>query len=180
MTTPVQTDSELLDSIANDKIWALHALLVGGADPDAAGPQGAAIALAARKGEAGFLQALIAAGANVNGRDSAGDTALMNAVRHGHEENIMLLLEKGANAGCTNPQGESAAGIAEKIFEANALNVHSAALDGSLLPVEQQLLTRWERLAALLKERYAEAVTVKLPANLSVHKPLQFKKRAPA
>jgi ankyrin repeat protein len=130
---------------------------------------------AARKEDAAFLRRLVAAGFNVNARDGDGDTALMEAVRYGHTENINYLLASGANAALKNSAGETAASIAEKISERNFLNLMGQALDGVLRESEQRLVDKWEKQAALLKQAERDAVSVALMNKLSVRKPLTLK-----
>lgn len=53
--------------------------------------------LAAFRGDAAAVRALLERGADVNARDKDGDTALMFAAYKGHTEIVSLLLERGAN-----------------------------------------------------------------------------------
>lgn len=134
------------------------------------------LAAAARKDSIVFLQNLVAAGFDVNARSGTGDTALMEAVRYGHRDNIDYLLSKGANAALKNDSGDTAAGIAEKILERNFLNLMSQALDGVLRDSEQQLVNKWDGLTATLKQAEKDAVSVALKNQLTVRKPLQLKR----
>ena len=131
---------------------------------------------AARKDNVVFLHKLVEAGIDVNARSNTGDTALMEAVRYGHRDNIDYLLSKGANAALKNNGGGTAASIAEKILEQNFLNLMGQALDGVLRKSEQQLVDKWDNLTALLKQAEKDALSVALKNNLSVRKPLQLKR----
>jgi ankyrin repeat protein len=52
-------------------------------------------------------------GADVNGTDADGTTALMCAAYYGKEEVVRVLLERGADAGMRNQQGWTALDMAE-------------------------------------------------------------------
>jgi len=131
---------------------------------------------AARKDNVVFLQNLVEAGVDVNARSGAGDTALMEAVRYGHRDNIDYLLSKGTNASLKNSSDETAASIAEEILERNILTLMSQALYGVLRDAEQRLVDKWEGLTATLKQAEADAVSVALQNKLSVRKPLRLKR----
>lgn len=59
-----------------------------------------ALDLAAEAGDAGVVEALLWKGAGIDGRDGAGRTALMWAVRERHESVVRLLVDRGADARC--------------------------------------------------------------------------------
>ena len=75
-----------------------------------------ALHLAAPYGPADLAKALLAAGADVNARDSRGLTALMLSVAtdHGDVEIVKALLAKGADAAAKDKNGETAADWAAK------------------------------------------------------------------
>ncbi|CAN0239476.1 unnamed protein product, partial [Ectocarpus sp. 6 AP-2014] len=51
---------------------------------------------AAKNGDADFIQAAILDGVDVNKRDSSGESALMIAAQHGHEDAVRWLAVAGA------------------------------------------------------------------------------------
>jgi ankyrin repeat protein len=179
-TTPSHSREELLlQAIQFGRTEEAERLLMAGADPNATNGfwEQPLLLTAARKGDAAFVRVLIEAGADIHVRSNTGETPLMAAVRHGHEENIKYLLSKGANAALKNAEGESAADIAEGILEQNQLNVMSGALNGTLRENEQQLLGKWYSLTTLLKQAERDALSVALKDKLAVGKPLQLKRR---
>src|SRR5262249_15256977 len=64
--------------------------------------------LAARRGDAGAVRALLESGADVNAIDSTGTTALMGAAEVGSPDVVRLLLAAGALYQVSNSQGYTA------------------------------------------------------------------------
>lgn len=62
---------------------------------------------AAKAGDLASLQALLARGAAVDGRDNEGRTALIAAVEHGQEEIVQALLAHGARINATDRDGRT-------------------------------------------------------------------------
>ena len=60
------------------------------------------------KGHMETVQALLAAGADVNAKDNDGDFALMFAARNGHTETVQILLAAGAEVNAKNNNGDIA------------------------------------------------------------------------
>ncbi|MGS5086392.1 ankyrin repeat domain-containing protein [Hydrogenophaga sp. A37] len=69
---------------------------------------------AVAEGDAEGVRRLLAQGADVNGRDGTGRSALMLAAQRGDAAMVKLLLEAGANAQLRDPRGRSAADLAEQ------------------------------------------------------------------
>ena len=67
---------------------------------------------AAITGDQDEVKALLDKGANVEGKDKNGRTALMLAAQRGHDEIVKLLLTKGAHADTRDRQGWTAYGLA--------------------------------------------------------------------
>jgi hypothetical protein len=67
---------------------------------------------AAITGDEDEVKALLDKGANVEGKDKNGRTALMLAAQRGHDEIVKLLLAKGAHADARDRQGWTAYGLA--------------------------------------------------------------------
>lgn len=70
------------------------------------------LARAARAGLDQVVGALLKAGANVDGTDSQGMTALLLAAREGHEACVRQLLDAGANVAHVNAEGMNAEDLA--------------------------------------------------------------------
>lgn len=66
------------------------------------------------------IHCLVKFGANINARDTDGDTALIYAVMKGREENIRLLLRLHADANLHDKNGDTALSLAEANFADNA------------------------------------------------------------
>jgi len=67
-----------------------------------------AIHIVVRRGDVGYLNYLLAKGADANLRDGKGETALLIAARLGRGELIGLLVKGGASANLANSSGETA------------------------------------------------------------------------
>lgn len=98
----------------NGQAQAVTALLDLGAAPD--GPTDArgngALMGVAFKGHASIARQLLAAGADANRRNHAGQTALMMAALFGQKEIVDLLLAAGADPEAQDAAGHSAAALA--------------------------------------------------------------------
>ncbi|KXH32131.1 hypothetical protein CNYM01_09317 [Colletotrichum nymphaeae SA-01] len=84
--------------VASEKGFSavVNALLVHGADPNAAGPDGTPLVIAAKNGHLDVVDALIAWGARLEEADSNGKSALSHAAQRGHLSIVKLLFESGA------------------------------------------------------------------------------------
>jgi len=67
----------------------------------------------ATNGDANAVRALLVKGANINAKDSRGETALMHASYYGYIEVVQLLIEKGAEIGLRSNSGETALQLAK-------------------------------------------------------------------
>lgn len=115
-------------AIGEDQLFAARALIDGGADVNAANgatkvtplmlvasqlsKQARATHLAAGLTPIDIAEALIARGADVNGRSAAGVTPLMVAAGHNNPPMIGLLLGKGADPALKNNAGKTALDVA--------------------------------------------------------------------
>ncbi|MBS0578587.1 MAG: ankyrin repeat domain-containing protein [Proteobacteria bacterium] len=104
-------------------------------DAPAAAPRGGAAGAAAQlrgaaaSGDLGMLRELHAGGADLNGQDAAGRTALMIATLHGHSAAVAALLAYGADPNIVDASGESpldAALAADESEIISALKRHGA------------------------------------------------------
>ena len=89
---------------------ALAILLKAGADPNVTAGSGQSVmqyALRSYRGELPAIRALIAAGANVDARDNAGDTALQTALDRKSWDVAQLLVDCGGHREHTNEAGRS-------------------------------------------------------------------------
>lgn len=84
--------------VASEKGFSavVNALLMHGADPNAAGPDGTPLVIAAKNGYLGVVHALIAWGARLEEADINGKSALSHAAQRGHLSIVKLLFESGA------------------------------------------------------------------------------------
>ena len=74
-------------------------------DPVSAAPDAVALQAAVEKGDVESLVQLIEAGADVNGTNSNGDSALMVAELNGHVDCVGPLIEAGADVNMSNSEG---------------------------------------------------------------------------
>jgi ankyrin repeat protein len=82
---PKPTLDDLVFAVINDRVDEVRALLKLGYDPNSVGPDGFPLLVtAAREGSVRALDALLAAGANVDAATTQGDNALMLAALKGH------------------------------------------------------------------------------------------------
>lgn len=72
------------------------------------------LGLAAHCGLAKTVKAMLAAGADVNMKDSWGGTALIDAAHQGHKQIVRILLSAGAKVNATRKDGFTAASIARE------------------------------------------------------------------
>ncbi|WP_309858000.1 ankyrin repeat domain-containing protein [Leifsonia sp. 1010] len=103
----------------------LEFLLNAGADPNA-GTDEVPLAAAAGGRTSGSVQRLLAAGADVDHRDSDGWTALMYAAQAGNTEAATALIADGADRTALNDDGQSAADIAREWKHMDLLGLLSA------------------------------------------------------
>lgn len=101
-------ESTLLDAAEQgDRATALR-LLAGGADPNAAGPDGTTpIMWAAANDDVELVRALIKAGAKVTLANQLGTSAMTEAAIIGSAPIIDALLKAGADPNSRNPEGET-------------------------------------------------------------------------
>src|ERR1044071_5426975 len=90
---------------------------------------------AASKGDMESVSALLAAGADVNGQDVFGHTALMFAAGEGHLEIVQILLSEGAEVNASNQVGATAFSRAGAIDKADPEGrfAHEEQLNQALL-----------------------------------------------
>ncbi|MER5638764.1 ankyrin repeat domain-containing protein [Kitasatospora sp. NPDC002227] len=86
---------------------------------------------AARAGGTALLAAYLDAGAPANLANDRGDTLVMLAAYHGHEETVRLLIERGADPDRVNDKGQTP--LAGAVFKGE-LGVIAALLDGGADP----------------------------------------------
>ena len=79
----------------------------------ATGPDDEAVALAhklfqaAREGDTALLRGYLGAGAPAGMTNAAGDSLLMLAAYHGHEETVQLIIEHGGDVNAANDRGQT-------------------------------------------------------------------------
>jgi uncharacterized protein len=101
-------EPSLLDAVERGDRAAAVKLLGGGANPNAAGPDGTTpIMFAAANDDLELVRALILAKANVNAKNQFGTTALTEAAIIGSASIIDALLKAGADPNTKNPEGET-------------------------------------------------------------------------
>jgi len=102
--------SALAFAAANGQEEMVNLLLANGARPDTTSQEPlskSALLVAAQAGHTGVVVQLIAHGANVDARSTAGDTALMFAAANGNAGIVDLLLQNGASPNIGNLDGLS-------------------------------------------------------------------------
>jgi uncharacterized protein len=95
-----------------------------------------ALMIAAKRGDAGNVRALLRGGAAVDLRDQSEETALLIAAEEGHEEIVRLLAEGGAELDARDAAGWTAAARLAKqkaIDTVKWLGKRGAGLEGTLL-----------------------------------------------
>jgi hypothetical protein len=121
---------ELYRAALNGESDRVGELLAGGADPNqvATGEEeGLPLCAAAAWDRVEVAEALLAAGADVNGREAGGWTALLWAAANGHADTARLLLGAGAEADAANDDGDTPLTLAAR---RGALGVVRTLLDG--------------------------------------------------
>ena len=99
-------DFRLVTAAANQDRDAVHALLAGGADVDAARADGAtALLWAAHWDDVALVERLLDAGADVNRADDHGVTALERAAENASAAMVEKLLDAGANVNAAQESG---------------------------------------------------------------------------
>jgi ankyrin repeat protein len=94
--------------LAAQILGTLKALIVGGADVNAAGPNGETpLSLAASSGSADAVRLLFAHGAKMPKETGVGWSPLMGAAQIGSLDTVRLLLEHGADARATDQSGRT-------------------------------------------------------------------------
>jgi len=103
------SESEFLGSIADGKTDVVGLFLEAGMSPNSQAGGMTALLEAARRGKTHteIVAALIAAGADVNARDSFGVTPLMYAAISGSAEVIRLMLKSGADVKAKDTDGRT-------------------------------------------------------------------------
>ena len=127
------TEKEAIASPQKEIIYRVHLgraddvklLIVNGVSPNTTNDEGVPlIALAAtRKDPEGInvMQTLLDNGADINGRDTQGQTALFHAARVGQKESVMFLLQHGINYYQVDNNGDIARNIAHQQGHAELL-----------------------------------------------------------
>ncbi|HVO89567.1 MAG TPA: ankyrin repeat domain-containing protein [Casimicrobiaceae bacterium] len=89
---------DMVIAVTNDRVAEVKRLLARGIDADSVGASGdPLIAIAARNGSSGALDALLAAKAHVDARNRHGETALMLAALKGNLDMVKKLRARGAS-----------------------------------------------------------------------------------
>lgn len=99
---------DFFDAVESSDVEAVKALLVGGADPNAADRRRrTAVGLASTLPSTSVLQLLLDHGASPDAKDACGMTALMSAVKIDQAEAVVLLLRAGADSHATDFSGHT-------------------------------------------------------------------------
>lgn len=102
---PREGENSLVIAISNgDRGW-LKTLLESGADPNTPHRGTLPLHLAARRGEFDIVDMLAARGADIDGRDGSGRTALMVAAASGDGLALGALLARGADPNAVDKEG---------------------------------------------------------------------------
>lgn len=130
----------LIIAVSRQKKDVVKVLLSNGANPNTTyhNPgQGVnrapAISFPAANGDVDTLNSLLSAGANIEGRDGDGTTALMSAAFMGHDKVVEVLLERGAKV-----EAKDGGGYTALMFAANG----KFALEAGRLKAVEALLAK--------------------------------------
>ena len=110
-------EEQLYRAALNGESEKVSELLAGGADPNLASEgddEGLPLCAAAARDRAEVVAALLGAGADVNGRENGGWTALLWASANGHAETAALLIEAGAGVDDANDDGDTPLSLAAR------------------------------------------------------------------
>ncbi|MFF4196935.1 ankyrin repeat domain-containing protein [Nonomuraea sp. NPDC001831] len=125
-------EEQLYRAALNGETETVGKLLTGGADPNKASEgeeAGLPLCAAAAWDRVEVAEALLAAGADVNGREAGGWTALLWAAANGHAATAGVLIEAGAEVDAANDDGDTpltlaarrgALGVVQTLLEAGA------------------------------------------------------------
>ncbi|MDR8415018.1 ankyrin repeat domain-containing protein [Nonomuraea sp. 3-1Str] len=127
-------EEKLYRAALNGESETVSELLAGGADPNRPSEgedEGLPLCAAAAWDRVEAAQTLLAAGADVNGREGGGWTALLWAAANGHADTAGLLLEAGAEVDAANDDGDTPLTLAAR---RGALGVVQVLLSGGADP----------------------------------------------
>ncbi|WP_226899922.1 ankyrin repeat domain-containing protein [Nonomuraea phyllanthi] len=119
-------EEQLYRAALNGDSDTVGKLLTGGADPNSASEEGLPLCAAAAWDRVEVAEALLAAGADVNGREDGGWTALLWAAANGNAATARVLIEVGAEVDTANDDGDTPLTLAAR---RGALGVVQALLD---------------------------------------------------
>ncbi|MEQ4719875.1 ankyrin repeat domain-containing protein [Nonomuraea sp. B19D2] len=122
-------EEQLYRAALNGESDTVAKLLAGGADPNSESEEGLPLCAAAARDRVEVADTLLTAGADVNGRESGGWTALLWAATNGHAAAARALIEAGAELDAANDDGDTpltlaarrgALGVVQVLLEAGA------------------------------------------------------------
>ncbi|XP_068209542.1 uncharacterized protein [Palaemon carinicauda] len=100
-----ELNKELIQAVTRHNAGKVRELLKLGADPNISCGHSPALVRAAKDGMLYIVQALVAAGAEIDARIASGDSAVHVAARGGHSEVIIDLIHSGAHVDAINRNG---------------------------------------------------------------------------
>ena len=124
---------ELFVAAESGDVFAVGTLLAGGADVNAARPNGeTALMRAASNGRLDAVKFLLDAGADVNAQRADGMTPLIYAAFFGHTDVVQLLIDSGADLNATDQVGMTALDWAKSkgVTDSAAALMRAAAPEG--------------------------------------------------
>ncbi|WP_246266830.1 ankyrin repeat domain-containing protein [Nonomuraea typhae] len=124
-------EEELYQAALKGDLEAVGALLAAGAGPDEAGQEGLALCAAASWDRVAVIEALLAAGADVNAKESGGWHALLWAAANGNADAARTLIEAGALVDEPNEDGDTPLTLAAR---RGALGAVRVLLEGGANP----------------------------------------------